>query len=424
MDISTITQINTVIVLLFCALSAYQYVYILVSILFPVRRFSAEMTRRYAVLICARNEESVIAQLIDSIHRQTYPSDLLDVYVMADNCTDQTRAVAEAAGAITFERADQEKVGKGYALDALCHCVWDRCGQDYYDAFFVFDADNLLAPDYVEQMNRVFSNGFQVVTSYRNSKNFGDNWITAGYGIMFMREARHMNNARMILHTSSNISGTGFMVSSAILQKAGGWPYHCLTEDLEFTMDQVSSGVKIGYCHDAVFYDEQPTKFIQSWRQRIRWTKGFMQAMLKHGYKILRGIFRRDSSFSCFDEIMSTLPTMILAVFAAVSAASMIFSWCTGAYNGLEFLWAFFGYFLGIYGINYALGLLTVITEWKKIAAPAWKKIACTFTYPIFVMVGIPINIVSLFVRAQWHPIQHTDATTIDQLQNTHFKTD
>ena len=212
MDAELITNLNSVIVLLFCALSAYQYIYILVSVLFPSRRFVTGRMHRYAVLICARNEENVIAQLIDSIKKQDYPAELVDIYLLADNCTDDTAAVAASAGAVVYERHDLEKIGKGYALHELLGHVRADKGREYYDGFFVFDADNLLAPDYISNMNTVFSNGYRIVTSYRNSKNFCHNWVTAGYGIMFLREARHMNNARMILHSSCAISGTGFLV--------------------------------------------------------------------------------------------------------------------------------------------------------------------------------------------------------------------
>lgn len=416
--IDVILNINSALVLLFCALSAYQYLYILVSILFPARRFTAENDKRFAVLICARNEETVIAQLIDSIHKQTYPADLIDIFVLADNCTDRTEEIAQACGAHTYVRQNTQKIGKGYALDFLFRALREEYGDTYYDGYFVFDADNLLAPDYIEQMNTVFSNGFRVVTGYRNSKNLGKNWVTAGYGIMFLREARHMNNARMILHTCSNISGTGFLVHRDIINEIDGWPYHTLTEDLEFTMDRVAEGERIGYCHDAVFYDEQPTTFVQSWHQRIRWSKGFMQAALKRGGKVLRGMFRPQSAFPCFDEVMSTLPTLLLSVFATVSIISMVGAVFTGQVGFLHFLAAFGAYLLGIYGVNYFLGLLTVITEWKKMHCPAWKKIFYTFTFPIFMITNIPITIASLFCRSRWKQIVHSDSKTIAELQN------
>lgn len=417
MDAELITNLNSVIVLLFCALSAYQYIYILVSILFPSRRFSTGKDHRYAVLICARNEEDVIAQLIDSIKKQDYPSELVDVYVMADNCTDNTRAVAEGAGAFVYERHNTELVGKGYAMHELLSRLREDKGKEYYDGYFVFDADNLLATDYISQMNTVFSNGYRIVTSYRNSKNFCHNWVTAGYGVMFLREARHMNNARMILHSSCAVSGTGFLVHRDIINENDGWPYYTLTEDLEFTMDRIAKGDKIGYCHDAIFYDEQPTKFRQSWSQRIRWTKGFLQAFFKRGGKVLRGVFTKRCGFSCFDEIMSTMPNILLAIFGAVSVVTMVYSLLfVDGYELSHFLQSFVMYLISIYAVNFFLGLLTVITEWKKINGTTARKIRYIFTFPFFMMSGIPINVVAVFVKVKWKKIEHSDTKTIDQL--------
>lgn len=417
-----ITSINSTIILLFCAMSMYQYIYILVSVLFPARRYKAKKFHRYAVLICARNEETVIGQLIESVKLQNYPADLLDVYVLADNCTDRTREVAEEAGAFTYERHNNELIGKGYALDCLLGHIREDRGAEYYDAYIVLDADNLISRDYVKNMNSVFDNGYRVVTSYRNSKNFGTNWITAGYGLMFMREARHMNNARMILHTSSAISGTGFMVHRDIINEKGGWPYHLLTEDLEFTMERIADGETIGYCHDAVFYDEQPTTFGQSWRQRLRWSKGFFQAFFKHGGKMMAGIFKRKSGFSCFDETVSTMPSILLSVFATISLGSMIYGAIYEAVtlqNGMpwHYVVSFFGYLFSIYGVNFLLGLLTTITEWKKITCSPIKKILYTFTYPIFMMSNIPISIAAIFARVKWDPIAHGDSTGIKELE-------
>ncbi len=417
MTIELIKDINTILVLLFCALSAYQYIYILVSLLLPARRFASATPHRIGVLICARNEETVIAQLIDSVKKQTYPAELLDVFVLADNCTDNTRGVAETAGARVYERFNTKKIGKGYALEELLAHIGEDYGPRYYDGYLVLDADNLITPDYVEKMNSVFSNGYRVVTSYRNSKNFSHNWVSAGYGLMFMREARHMNNARMILHSSCVISGTGFLVSSEIVCEQGGWPYHCLTEDLEFSMVVISKGEKIGYCHDALFYDEQPIKFSQSWHQRIRWSKGFIQAFLRHGFKIIRGMFSKKSGFSCFDEFMSTLPTLLLSVFGAVSVGTMIYSVFTiETYGPLGFLMDFAVYFAGIYLVNFILGAVTTITEWKRIAATPFQKILYTFTFPFFMMSNIPITIAACFTRSTWKPIKHTAAINIDEL--------
>lgn len=164
---------------------------------------------------------------------------------------------------MVYTRFNREKVGKGYALEQLLLHI----EEDYpkvYDGFFVFDADNVLDCRFVEEMNRTFSDGYEVVTSYRNSKNYGDNWISAGYALWFIRESRYLNNSRMLLGTSCAVSGTGFLFSRQVMESTNGWKFHLLTEDIEFSVHHILQGRKIGFCADAVLYDEQPVTFRQS----------------------------------------------------------------------------------------------------------------------------------------------------------------
>lgn len=100
----------------------------------------------YAVLICARNESAVIADLIGSLRSQTYDQSLLHIFVLADNCTDDTSDIARSAGATVYERFNNVQVGKGYALQTLL----GHLEQDYpagFDGYIVFDADNILDPN-------------------------------------------------------------------------------------------------------------------------------------------------------------------------------------------------------------------------------------------------------------------------------------
>lgn len=145
------------------------------------------------------------------------------------------------AGANVYERFNQVQVGKGYALQELL----EHLEQDYpqgFDGYFVFDADNILAPNYVEAMNRTFSDGHDIVTSFRNSKNYGDNWISAGYALWFLRESRYLNHARFLLGTSCAVSGHRLPVQPPGAGGDGPWPFHLLTEDIQFSVDQVTLG--------------------------------------------------------------------------------------------------------------------------------------------------------------------------------------
>lgn len=261
----TIKVINYVIMVIFFACYAYQFLYIPIAWLKKQKPLPKGLLHRYAVLIAARNEETVIGSLIESIKRQNYPADRIDIYVIADNCTDCTAKAAKSHGATVFERFDKVRIGKGYALNYLLGKI-----KKIYDAYLVFDADNVVDKNFVREINKTFSAGYDIVTSYRNSKNYGDNWISSGYGLWFLREAQYLNRPRAVLGASCGVSGTGFLFSRRILEQCGGWNFFLLTEDIEFTAHNIANGEKIGYCPAAVFYDEQPTGFRQSFRQRMR----------------------------------------------------------------------------------------------------------------------------------------------------------
>ena len=113
----TVETINAIIMALFFLCYSYQFVYLAIGLFAKPKKIEAAAPRcRIAVLIAARNEEAVIGQLLDSVRAQNYPSELLDAYVVADNCTDATAVIARAHGAEVFARQDTRHVGKGYAL--------------------------------------------------------------------------------------------------------------------------------------------------------------------------------------------------------------------------------------------------------------------------------------------------------------------
>lgn len=370
----------------------------------------------YAVMICARNEAAVIADLIDSIKTQTYPQDLIDIFVMADNCSDSTADIASSRGVHVYTRFNTEKVGKGYALEALMNHI----REDYpkgFDGYFVFDADNILEHDYIEQMNRKFSDGHDIVTGFRNSKNFADNWISAGNSLWFLWDSKYLNYPRYLLGISCTVSGTGFLFSRRIAEKLGGWPYHMLTEDWQFSFDQVTKGEKIAFCRQAVLYDEQPTSFIVSCRQRIRWCRGLLEVNVRYMKKVLKGIFH--GSFSCFDIILYA-PTYVLSVASLALNLVMILH---GAITGdgiMTAVQSFVLLFIRMYVAFWLVGVFFIVTEWKTIRAGAWSKLIHLWTFPFFTLSYVPLTAVALFYSPKWKPIRHT--VTAQQLYNAKKK--
>lgn len=413
-----ITSINYFIWLIFVVCYLYQMYYIIVPYIKKDKPLKEPKANRFAVLISARNESGVIKQLLDSIKSQTYPSELVDIYVVADNCTDNTAEIARECGANVYERFDTVNVGKGYALNYLLREISRKYDDERYDGFFVFDADNVLDPHYIEEMNKTFSSGYDILTSYRNSKNYGDNWISAGYSLWFLRESKYLNYSRMLMNTSCAISGTGFMFSKEIAKELNGWKYYLLTEDIEFTADRVINNYKIGYAKNAVLYDEQPKEFKQSVRQRMRWAKGYYQVLCNYGAKLIKGIFK-DKSFSCYDISMSIMPAMVLTIFSAVINMTAILVGLMADISVAPVVESIMGGFVSMYITMYTIGAITTISERKKIYTSTWKKILYTFTFPIFMMTYIPITFVALFKKVEWKPIVHSQSKTLADIKST-----
>ena len=403
---TTLRTINAVISALFFICYTYQFLYIPLVLAKKSKPLaSPSKAHRYAVLIAARNEESVISGLLDSLRAQTYDMSLVTVFVAADNCTDSTAAIARAHGAVVYERFNQLNVGKGYALDFLLQHI----GADYpagFDGYFVFDADNILAPDYIERMNEMFSNGHEIVTSYRNSKNFGGNWISAGYALWFLRESRYLNGARTRLGSSAAVGGTGFLFSQRILNESHGWRFYLLTEDIEFSVYHILRGEKIAICESAVLYDEQPTDFRQSCRQRLRWAKGYVQVFLRYGGQLLRGAAR--GSWSCFDMSMSILPAFVLTslcLLANITLTILGLMQGAGVWFALRSLLECLG---SILATLLVLGGITTVTEWHRIHATTAQKLVYTLTFPLFMLTYLPISLAALFTKVEWKPIHHS----------------
>ena len=385
---------------------AYQLGYTLLSLVKTPCWKPGAGTNRYAVLICARNEAAVLPKLLESLRAQDYPG-VLDLYVAADNCTDDTARLARKGGATVFERHDLVHVGKGYALNFLLHRIWAE--GKHYDGYLLFDADNLARPDFVRRLDGVFGPECPVVAGYRNTKNYRG-WVAAGQGLCFIREVRFLNCPRTLLGFSGNVTGTGFLVSEEILRTAGGWPWHCLCEDLEFSTVQMIAGRRIAYCPQAEYFDEQPATLSQSVRQRLRWCKGFLQVMASRGAGLGRAALR--GSWSCADLLISRIAPVLFNLlalgFAAVGAALA---------GGPVLVLAALGRILACgYLSMLVMAALTTCTEWKRIQAPAVWKLAGIFTFPLYMATYLPIALAACVRRVEWTPVAHTRAVSLNQL--------
>ena len=294
------------------------YMFFLIVGIFTYKKYpSTEDKKNYGIVISARNEGLVIENLINSIRKNNYPQDKLHIFVIAHNCNDNTAEIARKSGATVYEYNNPEERTKGYALKHLFECIIRDYGVENFDGFFVFDADNILDKNFFSKMNDAFvATGCKdVITSFRNSKNFGTNIISGMYGIHFMSGCRLECRGRTILGCSTRVQGTAFLLASDMLKD--GWNYVTLTEDWELSADQILQGNKIFYCDEAMTYDEQPVSVKIMIRQRLRWAKGHLLVFNKKFFQLLRNIFtpKGKNKGSSYDIMTNIIPSQIIAVF-------------------------------------------------------------------------------------------------------------
>lgn len=390
---------------------------------------TAEKKLRYGIVIGARNEQAVIGNLIESIKASDYPQDKIQIFVVAHNCTDDTAAVARAAGATVYEYNNPDECTKGYAARYLFKQIERDFGTQNYAAFITLDADNVLDTKFMEKMNDAFvANGERVVvTSFRNSKNFGTNVISAMYGLYFVQGCRIESRGRTVLGCSTRVQGTGYLIPASVVKD--GWNYVTLTEDWELTADQVLAGTPILYCDEAVTYDEQPTDIHIMWRQRLRWAKGHLLVGIGRFKDVLRTLFTRRSEdsqvrkFSVFDLGMNIYPSLI--VFVVILLIQQIFIWLSPLFGRsvLDSYVATMPSTLIGFALYYIFTMLVTtmvyFVERKRIHKfNPLVKLGSILLMPLFLAVSFVLAVVALFTKdISWKPIPHKDTTDLSTLQ-------
>ena len=369
-----------------------------------------EKNNKFMAIIPAHNEEIVVGNLIASLQKQNYPKDLYDIYVIADNCTDNTAEVARKAGAIVYERFDEEHKTKGYALDWFLKQKIEENAP--YDAFCIFDADNIVDVDFLKNMNKKLCQGEEVVQGYRDIKNPTDSWVSAGYAIFYWTMNRFYHLARYNLGLSPLINGTGFMVKFDLVKPTNGIDTVTLTEDIEFSLKTIISGKKLGWATDAIVYDEQPVGFKQSWSQRSRWTVGHIQC-LKEYTKPLAAAVKEHKTLMNFDGLLymlGSIPMFVLTIVLLLLNFVMYFG------NGMtttDLIINCLRYLLPTFLLPIFTAIIIMILD-KKPIKPMLKGLAL---YPLFLGSWLLINFKCLFKReTKWEKINHVRDIKINEV--------
>jgi len=408
--LTAVVTLSNAVVLLF--LMYYYFVSI-----FGWQKFDEEKdytpVKRFALITAAHNEGTVIRYHIESLKNLNYPQELFDIYIIADNCSDDTAQIARNEGVNVFERFSPQR-GKGYALEWMFNQLFEMEDR-HYDAICLFDADNVVSSNFLSEMNAKLKQGFRSIQGYLDTKNPNDSWVTACYATAYWSMNRMWQLARYNLGLSNALGGTGLCLDYQLL-KEYGWGATCLTEDLEFTMKLLQNGIKTAWAHDCKVYDEKPVHFSQTWKQRTRWLQGHWDVAFRYMLPLLKkGIAERkwypiDGAIYLFQPFLITtmlfdfLITIVAAFFPEPIYASPIASLMP------DWFWYLFG------ALGYCYPMLGLYLEKAPLKAYYYY-----LTYPIYGLTWFPVTVLGLIKhgnQSEWAHTKHTREISISTLES------
>lgn len=364
---------------------------------------------KLAVVVAARNEGKVIASLINSIKKQKYPKNLYDIFILPNNCTDNTEDISKEAGAKII-KCNEEIKSKGQALKYAFNYLNKHHN---FDAYIIFDADNIVHPNFLERVNDALIEGYEVGQGFRDSKNPSDNWICGSYSLFYWGQNIFFNKSRMNINASASINGTGFMIKRSVIEEIG-FNTVTMTEDIEFTALCAINNKKIAFIQDAITYDEQPLTFRMSWKQRIRWSTGTYQCLTTYFKPLMKGIIK-NKNISCLDMLLFFMAPVIQLISGLVFILLVIYTiFGIKLYDIFSYFFAYNEIFLIV---TYIISVLLSVFVVKYLNKNIKDTIAGIIMFSIFLLSWIPINIICLFKKVNiWEEINHSRNISIETI--------
>ena len=345
--------------------------------------------QRYLFLIAARNEEMVLGELIDSIKKQNYPRNLYKICVLPNNCQDNTKALAMDKECLVLEPNCEIKT-KGDVLNFAFNYFQN---DNSFDNYIIFDADNILDPNYLKEIDKCFQKGYDVVQGCRDTKNLYKTAISTSYALYFYLQNIFLYETRMRLNKSVNVNGTGYAVSKKTIEELK-FLAQTSTEDIEFSAVCAFHHKKVGYAKKAIFYDEQVENFKISLKQRKRWIQGNVQVLKKYYKNLFKSLFKNNSL-----HVMDTFYILTAPINQAICAFLTILGFILG-FSKILILVSLIISYLGQVIISIFLGKY----NHKNIK----KMLPGIFFFGVFNLTWIPICIYALInSNNSWEEIKH-----------------
>ncbi|MEG0826667.1 MAG: glycosyltransferase family 2 protein [Bacilli bacterium] len=365
---------------------------------------------KFCILIPARDESKVIKDLLKSIKSQTYKVPMNDVYVIVEDEKDKTVKICDKYKATVIVRKHLNLKRKGYALDEAVKDILKKGKK--YDAYFIFDADNVLDKHFIENMISTYDNGYDLASGYRNVKNGDDSVVATTSSLMFSLINTIFNNRKIKETRNITFSGTGFYVTGSLIESWGGYPFHSLTEDYELSLYAILNNLTTYYNFDAVFYDEQPVKYKQTVPQRIRWIRGFFDTrrkyvpLLKESAKV-----KSNNHGSKIDEIIGIIQYVLIVVGLILWLLSLLVMSVYALIIKepyINFILQFIFLLFLIYLVLFIITFIIIYIEKDKLKISLKSRIKALFYNPLFMFTYVPCAVKALLKKeVKWEKTEH-----------------
>ena len=375
----------------------------------------------FAIIIPARDESLVISNLLDSIKRQSIKVNPKDIYIIVESKKDKTVEIAKTHNINIVYRRDLTKRRKGYAIDDAIKKIIKS--KKHYDMYFIFDADNILDRNFCKEMIKSYKKGYDIGIGYRNTKNGNSSIYAAASSLTFSMINTFSNNYKVKHNLTLTVSGTGFYIKGEVLEKLGGYPFNSLTEDYEFSLYAVLNDLTSTYNTKAKYFDEQPTSYSITIKQRTRWVKGYFTSRNKY-YSLLKNKLKvKDNNYpSVYITLVGVKPYILLVISVILYLANLIYRIISNSIVKVEvtsLLLQFFVIILFIYLILMVFTGILLIKEKDNLRLNRQMKVKVLFYNPLFLASYVKCLYLALKNKdLEWVKIEHSDNISLEELNN------
>ena len=367
----------------------------------------------FAILIPARNESKVIEDLLKALDEQNYDKEKMSAYIMVTDEKDETIEIAKKYSFVKETLVVPKNLNsKGKTLDICAKKLLNEGKK--FDAYFIFDADNIPEKSFISKMNDVFWAGYEVGMGRRVLKNKKNNWVSVNSLLTFTFVNSLNNKFRTKLNGPITISGSGFFVSGSLIEKWGGFPFNSLAEDYELSRYMIVNDIKGYYREDAKVLDEQPVTIRQTNSQRLRWVKGHNNVDKMYNGKIAKQVFsfKTKNWFVKFDYLFNLIPPVTIMVGLALFFVICLVFTLVGAILANS-VWQIAAlYAVKTFGVLYAIlafySLIGLLADREVIKVSPLTWIASFIMAPFYLMSWTGVYFKSFLVKdLKWKATKH-----------------